>query len=114
MTYIKNKILIIKMVKKIKLFKRIPSRKYIKDKALVNFIMQHSIHGKINFPKIKRCSFSKYVHDNKNGCKYLNKNLEIEKKLNNIKIQDFRFSLLGFFSIDKKVEKASFKSFIFN
>ena len=103
------------MVKKLKLFKRIPSRKFIKDKALVNFILQHSIKAKINFSKIKIHSFSNYIHRKENDCKYINKNFELEEKQNNREIPDFRFSLLIFFSIGKRTEKTpKFKSFIFN
>ena len=107
------------MVKKLKLFKRIKSRQYIKDKALVHFILQHSKKETINFPKIKIHSFSNYLHTKENDCKDkkikgLTRNVKVGKNQNKREMPDFRLSLLSFFCVDKKAEDApKFKSFIF-
>ena len=101
---------------------RINKSKFITDKALVNFIHQHSIKEKINFPKIKIPLFSKFLENEKSGFKKIKskdlnanfENLELFKNQKNNKMPKFGFSLFSNSFIDEKYKKKfKFESFIF-
>ena len=105
-----------------KKFKRIKKNKYIKDKALIHFIRQHSLKEKIDIPKIEIHSFSDFLETDVDDCKEikskcLNENSEnpyILKNQKNNKMPNFRFSLLDFFlKDDSSKETPKFESFIF-
>ena len=105
-----------------KKFKGIKKNKYIKDKALIHFIHQHSIEEKIDFSKIKIPSFSNLSETDKDDfkeikSKYLNKNSHnpyIYKNQKNNKMPGFGLSLLNFFVRDDNSQKTpKFESFIF-
>ena len=51
------------MAKKIKKMKKLKNRKYIKDKGIVNFLLQHLKPQNINFSKIKIPSFFESCND---------------------------------------------------
>ena len=102
-----------------KKFKRIKKNKYIKDKALINFIHQHSIKEKIDFSKIEIPSFSDSsgTEEGVFKIKYLNENTKnpcIYKNQKNNKMPHFGLSLLNFFfRDDNSKETPKFESFIF-
>ena len=98
---------------------RINKSKFITDKALVNFIHQHSTKETINFPKINIPSYSKFLENEKKGIKPkgLNENCEnytIFKNQNNNKMPKFGLSLFNnSFNDEKSKKKFKFESFIF-
>ena len=87
------------MSKRKKQIKRIHKRKYIKDNALVNFILQHSKKEKIDFSKLKIPSFSECLKSEKEDFKdfkekYLDqKNSQTNSSTNHV-FPKFRLSLL--------------------
>lgn len=112
------------MGKRIKrFFKKRHSSKYIKDKAIINFILQHSEEEKIDYSKIKIPSFHDSSDSEVDGIKTNRQNNlnesgeapEENPKLIEIgKIPNFNFSLLNFFGKDEKTENMpNFKSFLF-
>ena len=102
------------MVKSLKLFKiKRKSKKFIRHKALVNNISQYSFKDNNIFPTITESSFSNNL-DKENDFKDIIIKFRLEKKLDNKEMPDFRFSLLSFFSTDKKEEDTpKFESYIF-
>ena len=111
------------MGKRIKrFFKKRHSSKYIKDKAIINFILQHSEEEKIDYSKIKIPSFFNSSDSEVNGIKTNRQNNlnesdeapEDPKLIEMGKIPNFNFSLLNFFGRDAKTENMpNFKSFLF-
>lgn len=111
------------MGKRIKrFFKKRHSSKYIKDKAIINFILQHSEEEKIDYSKIKIPSFFNSSDSEVNGIKTNRQNNlnesdeapEDPKLIEMGKIPNFNFSLLSFFGRDEKTENMpNFKSFLF-
>ena len=111
------------MGKRIKrFFKKRHSSKYIKDKAIINFILQHSEEEKIDYSKIKIPSFFNSSDSEVNGIKTNRQNNlnesdeapEDPKLIEMGKIPNFNFSLLSFFGRDEKTENMpNFKTFLF-
>ena len=100
------------MSKKIKSkIKRKSSRKYIKDKSLTDFLLQHLKKEQIDFSKIKIPSFLDFI---KNEEKEENKALKQSDSENGKRMPLFGFSLLNELLSDKKTkELISFKSSLF-
>ena len=66
------------------------TRKFVKDKAIVNFLLEHMKPAKINFPKIKIPSFINFIENEENGA--TNSNIFHKKKfLMKIKFQDYDY-----------------------
>ena len=105
-----------------KKFKRIKKNKYIKDKALIHFIHQHSLKEKIDISKIEIPSFSNFSETDEDDFKEIkskclneiSQNPYILKNQKKNKMPDFRLSLLNFFlRDDNSKETPKFESFIF-
>ena len=94
------------MAKKLKKKFKKKTNKYIKDKAIVDFILQHSEKENIDFSKIKIPSFSGCTSNEEDDIKSI-KSDNLNEKFDQINIQEknkipnFRFSLLDFFSKDE-------------
>ena len=106
------------MVKKIKKYlKKKTKAKYIKDKCVANFILQHLRKEAFDFSKIKIPSFSEFVINEEEESKSfqnnnLNKKSE-EQKNNNL--PKFGFSFLNELLDGKKEQRPYvFNSSIFN
>ena len=88
------------MSKKQTQIKRAKKSKYIKDKALIHFINQHSRKEAIDFSKIKIPSFLDLKNNKddefKNIVQKIKKNSEIPKVQNRKGLPNFTFSLLSF------------------
>ena len=102
------------MVKKIKKYlKKKTKAKYIKDKCVANFILQHLRKEVIDFSKIKIPSFSEFVNNEEEESKsFQNNHLKSEEQKNN-DLPKFGFSFLNELLDDKK-EQYVFNSSIFN
>ncbi len=106
--------------KKIRIKIRItPKVKYIKDRAIVNFILQHSKKETIDFSKIKIPSFLDISNAEEDGHNYnqiqnLNQESQATTIQNSSNLPTFGFSLLAEFSSNQsEKEPIEFKSSIF-
>ena len=91
------------MAKKLKKKFKKKTNKYIKDKAIVGFILQHSVKENIDFSKIIIPSFLKCASNEEDDiksikCDILNEKFEQINIQEKNKIPNFRFSLLDFFA----------------
>ena len=91
------------MAKKLKKKFKKKTNKYIKDKAIVDFILQHSEKENIDFSKIIIPSFLKCASNEEDDiksikCDTLNEKFEQINIQEKNKIPNFRFSLLDFFA----------------
>ena len=98
--------------------KKKAKKKYIKDKAIVDFILQHSIKEPIDFSKIKIPSFLDSNTDDEKSTIITksdsNKNYECFAFKRGKNLPIFGFSLLNEFSSDNNSKEAfNFKSSLF-
>ena len=94
------------MAKKLKKKFKKKTNQYIKDKAIVDFILQHSEKENIDFSKIKIPSFSGCTSNEEDDiksikCDTLNEKFEQINIQEKNKIPNFGFSLLDLFAKDE-------------
>ena len=102
------------MAKRKKKIKIIKKRKYIKDKAIINFILQHSKQELIDFSKLKIPLFLESLKHEEEDLKYfkenfLNKRDELNNSYTNQKLPKFGLSLLD--ELNSEVDSPSIFQF---